>query len=73
MKAPKNKPIDEITAEEMHQASKEFQTELDQTSIEEFMSDKGYKWDRFENMWVDDGSLALDWADQVNDYRRENG
>jgi hypothetical protein len=65
-KAPKNKPIDEITAEEMYQASKEFQN-----AVEDFMSDKGYRWSHSENMWVDDGSLALEWADRKNDERRD--
>lgn len=66
MKAPKNKPMDLERAEELFKVSTEYQDALDS-----FMERKGYIWSRTEHQYVDDGSLALEWADRMNDERRD--
>jgi hypothetical protein len=65
-KAPKNKPMDDESAKENFMASAQFQIDL-----HSYMEAKGYKWCRTEHKYVDDGSLALEWADRKNDERRD--
>lgn len=66
MKAPKNKPMgDDYMTAWFDEAGTSFD------SVEEFADANGYRWSRSEKMWVDDGSLEMEWADRVNDERRD--
>jgi hypothetical protein len=65
-KAPKNKPMDQTQADELF-----IDTPAYFRAQEDFMESKGYKWNRSEGKWVDDGSLALEWADRMNDEKRD--
>lgn len=56
------------SAEELFQKSKSYRSELFL-----FMELMGYRYSTSEMMFVDDGSLATEWADKANDYKRDEG
>jgi hypothetical protein len=64
---PKNKPVSEDRAKEIFEMSQAYED-----AFESFMESKGYRWSNSENMYIDDGSLAMEWADRVNDERKGN-
>lgn len=74
-RAPKNKPMEDNDARDLFDNSSE---KLDMCAddnydncLESFMDRLGYRWSHVEQMYVDNGDVASDWADRENDRAKD--
>lgn len=65
------KPLSNEEAEELMCHELDIEGKIKEDDLSDFMEKQGYKWSRLENMWIDDGSLALAWADAYRDAMKD--